>query len=305
MAVTKRHGFTLVELLVVIGIIALLISILLPALNKARQAANLVGCQSNLRQIGQACLIYAAGSKGLAPWGEVYQNGPDGDPAYPDEQNWGWVDTLSKLLGVKPSDAPDRPNRVDAAAPVFFDYDTVDTVKEKTGTQPTAGHYTANFRMFPPAFAFYDGTHEYKQHKLQTKRASEVAIIWDGAQGDSMGHNTVKNLTSWALDGFAAYSWGTLTHGYTYPSPLGGNAPMDARVMIGSPWGLPSPADPANPTVEELKKMNLDGINMWAGPDMRFRHIRNTTANLLFADGHVEARKIGEVYRKDICMMEH
>ncbi|MEA2735619.1 MAG: hypothetical protein QOE14_2070 [Humisphaera sp.] len=73
-ASAARRAFTLVELLVVIGIIAVLISILLPSLARARKAAQTVACSANLRSILQATHIFAAQNNGLLP-GSVYSSG--------------------------------------------------------------------------------------------------------------------------------------------------------------------------------------------------------------------------------------
>src|SRR3954447_24149377 len=96
----QRHaGFTLVELLVVIGIIAVLIGVLLPALNKARQQANSVACQANLRQIGLGLHLYAGVNKGSLPVG-VFDGTWDNSTTSPrNDKGFDWTVLLADIMG--------------------------------------------------------------------------------------------------------------------------------------------------------------------------------------------------------------
>jgi prepilin-type N-terminal cleavage/methylation domain-containing protein/prepilin-type processing-associated H-X9-DG protein len=109
----RTRGFTLVELLVVIGIIALLISILLPSLNRARETANRVKCAANLKAIGNSLLMYSNDNKGAYPRTIAAGGG------YPLVPTWGTGATSSNPFSNGP--APNaRPYENDITAAIYL-----------------------------------------------------------------------------------------------------------------------------------------------------------------------------------------
>jgi prepilin-type N-terminal cleavage/methylation domain-containing protein len=301
-------GFTLVELLVVIGIISLLVSVLLPALNKARQQANLIDCESRLRQMGQALNIYVTENNGLLPLGDVRHDptastpweNPVSDPEN-QEFSWYWTFTLSKEVQTRIT-GPD--GLVNNLSPMFRDVDTIDA-----GYGRFVNQYTCNPRVFPDNWepeTLPDGTSISGQYitgrKLANIKPSTVFLFWDAPQ---------------ALD----WDPGVPNNAYEQATEIDGNALTATNLLfLNTPkvnYGLPiSPGGPfraanASQGILLQKKYNVDvspgSIPTALGPDyfvshLRFRHMGNTTLNALCVDGHVENRTVGTFMDLDICI---
>jgi prepilin-type N-terminal cleavage/methylation domain-containing protein/prepilin-type processing-associated H-X9-DG protein len=289
---TRRKAFTLVELLVVIGIIAVLIGILLPALGRARAQARLVGCQANLRSIGQAIAIYCVQSKGTLPYGWY-----DGDASPPDSSKAiKWPALLLSTLNPKydPTFNGSKASGADTAKmrEMFFCPEV-----PNTGALNSSGnsHYLCHPRLMP-----YVGLGASEQEKPgpahrplcvkvgSVKRAAEIVLVFDGSMVfDSTTNNFVPAydtpvgdwLDRGAFHGYYSHTTylvdtrlGGASSGYQGQdgidlTPTDGSVPnRDCGGTVGSPTGNTS--------------------------TIRFRHMKETMANALMLDGHVQSFRI-------------
>jgi len=236
-----RSGFTLIELLVVIAIIAILIGLLLPAVQKVREAAARSTCSNNLKQMGVSFHNYASANQDKLP--PMLDRGPNGTPAY-------WMTFFYSMLPFIEQDAIYKRaqgtdswgnNNHNAVVKTFIcpsDSSHANSLVTTGATGWAGVSYAPNYYMFALANSYDSG----KGVNINGSKYN----IGNIADGTSTTVGVVERFTS-----FPAYGW---SNAWNYPmsaSYWGWNS----QGSVYGPWGIylpqtsvrPSGTNPAHP----------------------------------------------------------
>ena len=281
-----RRGFTLVELLVVIGIIAVLISILLPALNRARESANEVQCASNLMQLATSMIMYANANGGKFPPARntIYDGAVGGNVA----NNWFDADRLGRYM-PKPvtlgrgANEQKNPGLKRIAGPVM----TCPTYYA-AGAIRSYGMNAWAASSFDTTSLTGNGEHNFgRLFGLRVKRASETMLMTEVVAanavsgtnvpyGDGLYCNPLAGayfISGVAANKFPAQLWGAGPAAWTTSGPGAGT---DAKTNVA--WFI------------HRKKGQAKVGATAASATGNERAIPYGRANIAFVDGHVEMR---------------
>jgi len=293
----QKRGFTLVELLVVIGIITLLIAMLLPALSRARAQALSVQCMSNLRSIGQMMGIYENTYKGSLPYGYWNGSAPNSTTAN-NNAAADWTTLLSNTMNpnyaIDYNDAVGYTQATAGSRGIFLCPSAIESTAPGLLT-----HYSAHPRLIPSLNqidwdpdnkpAAPSGTNYYlTPYKItQIPITSDIVLIFDGTQKIDSGGVAGQwgaNVTGTQLDQgrlqwstYLTTDWSLDTNWWMVPT-----FPIDLSPYSGTAY---------NQDVSTLGT-TAQGIGNWS--NIRYRHGNNNNqTNCLMCDGHVQTFKIG------------